>query len=145
MHVGNAEPDGGVTHLRILGNEDQVAARGEFTASGQAVPVYLRDHRLGQIPNAHPPVSDMPRPRTFSGRGEIGQVEALISIGQVVAGTEALAVSPQNRHADVGVAVVILQGAEDVASQRVIEGISLLRSVERNAANARLGLIDLNE
>jgi hypothetical protein len=40
---------------------------------------------------------------------------------------------------------MVLQGAQDVASQRVIEGVSLLGPVERNATNARLGLVNLNE
>jgi hypothetical protein len=131
--------------LGILGNEDQVAARGKFASSSQAVPVHLRDHRLGEIPNTHPPVSDVPRPGTFTGRREIGQVEALIAISQVVSGTEALAIPSEDGHADIRVSIVILQRAKDVASQCVIEGVSLFRPVERNAANARLGLVDLNE
>jgi hypothetical protein len=40
---------------------------------------------------------------------------------------------------------MILQRAQNVAPQGVIEGVSLFRPVERNAADARLGLVDLNE
>jgi len=39
-------------------------------------------------------------------------------------------------HTDIGVSIVILQGAQDVAAQCVIEGVPLLGTVERNAANA---------
>ena len=108
MHVRNAEPHGGVAHLRVLGNEDQVAAGGELTPSGQAVPVHLGDHRLGQIPDTHPAVRDVPRPGTLAGRSEVRQVEALVPVRQVVACTETLAVPPQDGDPHLRVSIVIL-------------------------------------
>ena len=54
MHVGNAETHGRITHLRVFGHVHEVAAGRELAPAREAVAVHLRDHRLGEVPDAHP-------------------------------------------------------------------------------------------
>ena len=62
LHVGRAEPHRRIADLGVLGDVDEVAAGGELAAAGEAVAVHLRDHRLGQVPDAHPALGDVAGP-----------------------------------------------------------------------------------
>ena len=85
VHVGHAEAHRRVAHLGVLGHVDEVAAGGELAAAGQAVAVHLGDHRLGQVPDAHPRLGDVAGPVALAARGEVRHVEALVAAAEVVA------------------------------------------------------------
>ena len=109
MHVGHAEAHRRVAHLRVLGDVHQVAAGGELAAARQAVAVHLRDHRLGQVPDAHPTLGDVTRPRPFSpGRVE-GHLLTLVAAGQVVPGGERRAGAAHDLHAHRAVLIPLAQ------------------------------------
>ena len=89
VHVGHAEAHRGIAHLRVLGDVDEVAAGGELAAAGEAVAVHLGDHRLGQVPDAHPALGDVAGPVAVAARRVDGQVVALVAAAEVVARGEA--------------------------------------------------------
>ena len=99
VHVGNAEAHRRVAHLRVLGHVHEVATGRELAPAGEAVTVHLRDHRLGEIPDAHPTLGDVARPRAFAARRVIGHVEALVAAAEVVAGRERRARAADDRDA----------------------------------------------
>ena len=66
--VGHAEADGRVTHLRVVGHVDEVAAGGELAAAGETEAVHLGDHRLAELPDAHPSLGDVTRPMAVPSR-----------------------------------------------------------------------------
>ena len=125
VHVGHAEAHRRVAHLGVLGDVDEVAAGGQLAAAGQAVAVHLGDHRLGQVPDAHPRLGDVAGPLALAGRGEVRQVEALVAAAQVVAGREAGAGAADDRDPDVVVVVGLLQRGDQLA--RAACGSSALR------------------
>ena len=106
LHVGHAEAHRRVAHLGVLGHVDEVAAGGQLAAAGQAVAVHLRDHRLGQVPDPHPRLGDVAGPVALPGRGEVRHLQALVPAAEVVAGGEAGAGAPHDRHAHLVVEVV---------------------------------------
>ena len=109
MHVGHAEAHRRVAHLRVLGDVHQVASGGQLAAARQAIAVHLGDHRLGQVPDAHPTLGDVTRPRPFSpGRVE-GHLLTLVAAGQVVPGRERRASAAHDLHAHRAVLIPLAQ------------------------------------
>jgi len=54
--VGHAKAHGRAARLGVVGHIDEVAAGRELGAARQAVAVYLGDHGLCELPDAHPPL-----------------------------------------------------------------------------------------
>ena len=87
--------------------------------------MHLRDHRLGEIPDAHPALGDVARPRAFAARRVVRHLVALVAAAEVVAGRERRSRAADDRHRDVG----ILRRARAACrgSRRAAGGSRLLR------------------
>ena len=144
MVVGHAEAHRRVAHLRVVGHVDEVAAGGELAAAGEAVAVHLRDHRLAELPDAHPALRDVARPVAVTARCVPGELLALVAAAELVAGREALARAAHDHHAHVRILVRLAQRREDRAAQRVVERVALLGAVQRDAPHVRRGIVDEN-
>ena len=139
VHVGHAEPHRRVAHLRVLGHVDEVATGRELARAREAVAVHLRDHRLREIPDAHPALGDVARPRALAARRVVRHLEAFVAAAEVVAGRERRARAADDRDRHVGVLVVRAQRVEDRAAQRVDQAVALLGPVHRDAPDRRRG------
>ena len=74
--------------------------------------------------------------------GVVGQLQALVAATEVVAGREARAGAPHDADPDLGVGVGLPQGVDDLAAQRVVEGVALLGPVQGDPAHPRRGIVD---
>ncbi len=145
MHVGHTEANGGVADLGVFGDVHEVAARGELAAAGEAVPVHLGDHRLGEIPDAHPALGHVPRPLPVAAGRVVRHVETFVAAAEVVAGREAGAGAAHDLHAHVGIGVALAERVQDPAAKGVIQCVALLGSVEGHAPHLRCRLVDQDD
>src|SRR3546814_7764030 len=83
------EADRRIADLGVIRDIDQVACRGEFASTGEAIAVNLRSERLGEIPHPETAFHDMAAPITDAGSGVVRNrpVPAALdrSLGGVVA------------------------------------------------------------
>ena len=104
--------------------------------------MHLRDHRLRQVPDAGPVAGDLTLELAFAGREPVGGRAGVGRVAaEVVAGGEALARAADDRHAHVGVGVGFAQREDDLAAQRRVERVALLRPVQRDAPHHRRGVV----
>jgi hypothetical protein len=101
-----------VADLGVVGDVDQVAAGGEFAAAGQAIAVYLGDHRFVEVPDLEPTLHDMARPLVGAAGGVVGLVDRVVG-GQIVTGAERRAGAAQDRDLHRWIGVGFLEGGED--------------------------------
>src|SRR3546814_3379249 len=66
------EADRRIADLGVIRDIDQVACRGEFASTGEAIAVNLRNERLGEIPHPETAFHDMAAPITDAGSGVVG-------------------------------------------------------------------------
>ena len=142
VHVGHAEAHRGISHVRVFGHVDEVATRRELARTREAEPVHLRDHRLGQVPDAHPPFGDMTRPCTVTTGRVVRHLEPFVATTQVVAGRERRARAADDRDRHIRVLIVCAQRFEDRTPQRVDQAVALLGPVHRDSAHPRSRLVD---
>ena len=135
---GTPNRTAGISHLRVLGHVDEIAPGRELARPREAVTVHLRDHGLGEIPDAHPAFGDVARPRAFAAGRVVRHLLALVPAAEVVARRERRTRAANDRHRDVGILVVRAQRLEDRAAQRVDEAVALLGPVHRDAPHTRL-------
>src|SRR3546814_7110796 len=64
------EADRRIADLGVIRDIDQVACRGEFASTGEAIAVNLRNERLGEIPHPETAFHDMAAPITDAGSGD---------------------------------------------------------------------------
>ena len=145
LGVGRAhEAHRRIADLRVLRHVDEVAGGGQLAAAGQAIPVHLGDHRLGEVPDLEPPVHHVARPVPVAPRGGIGP--PLGEIGaEIIARGEADAGAPHDGHAHRLVPVGAAERVEELAAKLVAERIALLGAVERHPAHARSRGVDHDE
>ncbi len=142
VHVGDSEPHRGIPHLRVLGHVDEVATGRELARAREAVAVHLRDHRLCEIPDAHPALGDVSRPRALAAGRVVRHLLALVPATEVVARGERRARTADDRDRHARVLVVGAQGVENRTAQRMDEAVALLGPVHRDAAHAWSRLVD---
>ena len=143
LHVGRAEPNRRVADPRVFGDVHDVAPGRELAPAREAVAVHLRDHRLGEVPDAHPVPGDLALELAFARREPVGGRAGVVGIpAEVVAGREALPGAADDRHPHVGVGVGFPQGEDDLASQRGVERVALLRPVQRDAPHHGRRVVD---
>src|SRR5215472_15304221 len=143
--VGHAEADGWISHLRIVGDIDQIATRGELAPASKAVAVHLGDHRLGELPDTHPALRYVPRPMPFAGRREPREFLSRVSAPQVVSRREGATRTPEHHDAYLGILIRLLQRRDDLAAESVVQGIALLGAIERDPSNLRGRLVQQYE
>ena len=144
-HVGRAhQAHGRVADLRVLGDVDEVAGRGQLGAAGQAVAVHLGDERRGHVHHLEPALEDVAGPAPV-GRGRRPRERFGAVLGQVVAGREAGTGAPDDDHPHLGVGVAGPQLLEQLGPQRVGERVALGGPVEGQAADGRCRVIGQHE
>ena len=133
-----------VADERVVGDDEQVAVGGQLAATGQAVAVGLGDDHLGEVPDQEVAGVEVARPLRRAGhdRTDVGQVLGADAAAEVVAGAEAPAVALDDDHGHVGVALGDAQGVEELAAQRVAEGVHPLRPVQRDPGHRRGDLVE---
>ena len=131
------EPHRRVADLGVLGDVDQVARGGQLRPAGQAVAVHLGDQRGRHVHHLEPALQHVAGPAAVAPAviGHGGSSAG--SCAEVVAGREARTAAPDDDHPDVRVGVGIAKGGEQLAPQRVPEGVALRRAVQRQAADRR--------
>src|SRR5262249_30871678 len=127
-----------------FGDVDEIAGGGEFAATREAIPVDLRDNRGRHVPNLEPSIDKVPRPDAFAGGDVTGQRFAR-RLREIVAGTEALAVALDNDGADLGVEIGFAQRVEEFSAKRIGKRVALVRTIQGDASNFRLGRIDFDK
>ena len=108
---------------------------------GEAVAVHLRDHGLGEIPDAHPALGDVTRPRALAARRVVRHLLAFVAAAEVVARRERRAGAADDRDRHRRVLVVGAQRVEDRPAQRMHEAVALLGPIHRDAAHTRRRLV----
>ena len=142
LHVGRAhQPHRWIADLRILGDVDKVAGRGQLGATGKAIAMHRGDHRLGQVPDAEPAFDDVTRPLSRAGCGIVGLLLPIIG-AEIIAGAEGGPGAAQDADANGGIAIRGLEGGEDGTAQGVVKRIALFRPVHGKAADARRGIVN---
>ena len=140
--VGRAhEARGRVADLRVLGDVDEIAARRELAAPGQAVAVHLGDDGLGEVPDPEPAVDDVARPLSRAARRVVRLVDGIVR-AEIVARAEGRSRAPKHGDLHGGIGVGLLERGEDRAAQLVVERVALLGPVHREAPDAGARVID---
>ena len=115
-----------------VGDDADVAHRGEAQAAGVAVAVDARDHRHRAAVH---------RPQHLGERARVGvvllpgEVAGLAHEGEVGAGAERLAAAAEDDRADVGVAGERAERRRQLADERAVDGVAHLGAVEPDAGH----------
>ena len=108
-----------IADLGVFSHVDQVAGGRQFGPSGEAPAVHLRNHGLGQVPNAKRAFDHVPRPMTWARSGGKRRRQAARFARQVVTGRKA-GPGPANDHdPHLGVRVRRLQLPKNLTAKRV--------------------------
>lgn len=130
-----------IAYLCVVSDVNQIAGRGELGAAGQAIAVHLGDDRLRKIPHAKETLDHMPCPAAVAA-GRVKRTVFLIVCLEIIARREAAAGATNDGDANVRINVILLQRRVHLAAERIVERVSCLWSIERNARHAVRRLID---
>src|SRR5208282_6871210 len=135
---------GRVADLRILGDVDEIARGREFSSSREAVSVDLRDDWRRHVPHLKPSVDQMARPNSLAWRN-VARKRLAGRLRKVIAGAETFAVAANDNRADARIDIGLTQGIEEFGAQTIGKRVALVGTVERDAPNTRLRIVDLDE